>query len=358
MTWLSDAALERLRSAATAPDLGNSRYELAEPIGRGGMGTIYRAVDGVLGREVAVKVMRDGLQNASSVARMRNEAHVIARLEHPGIVPVHDVGLMPDGRVYYVMKLVRGRRLDECSAPPAALDERLRVFERICETVAFAHARGVIHRDLKPQNIMVGSFGEVLILDWGVAKLIRGGMASPGGADGRTTEAVTDESTPEQDTRTRHTAHGTVIGTPAYMPPEQARGEVDRVSERSDVYALGAILCFLLTGSRPVTQPPLAPASVEEPPVGRPPVPWLRTVPRALAAVCEKAMHPDPVERYAGAGELAAEIVRFRTGRRVTAHREGLLERMRRLGWKYATPLALVLAYLLMRILLAIFRES
>lgn len=359
MSWLSDAAVGRLRHALAAPDLDNPRYELRAPIGQGGMGTVYRALDRELGREVAVKVMRDASPDPAGVRRLLQEARVIAQLEHPGIVPVHDVGRLSDGRVYYVMKLVRGRRLDEYVDAGGQFEERLRIFERVCETVAFAHAHGVIHRDLKPENVMVGGFGEVLVLDWGVAKLR--GTSDPSESTSTAVKTSASNSTAgasAQDTRTRQTALGTIIGTPAYMSPEQARGDVDRVDERSDVFALGAILHFLLTGTAPVTQ-----SMFERQRRGEHlPHPRLPTVARgasrALAAVCAKAMHPDAAERYASAGELAVEIGRFRSGQRVSAHREGLFERMRRLGWKYRVPVLLVLAYLLMRLLLIFFERT
>jgi len=182
MTWLSDATLERLREAGDWPDLSGTRYEAQGVLGKGGMSTVYRARDRELDREVALKVMGPA-EGDGTVARLRNEARVLARLEHPGLVPVHDVGTLPDGRVFYVMRLVRGKRLDEHARQERSLPALLRLFERVCEAVAFAHAQGVLHRDLKPANVMVGPFGEVLVLDWGLAKLVEG--AAPAAAAGR-----------------------------------------------------------------------------------------------------------------------------------------------------------------------------
>jgi serine/threonine protein kinase len=299
--WLSDAAVDHLRSVADRPDLGGTPYELAEEIARGGMGTVYRARDRRLDRDVALKVMNAPAPAPGEVERMRDEARILARLEHPGIVPVHDLGTLPDGRLFYVMKLVRGQRLAEATAN-AALHARLRTFERICDAVAFAHAQGVVHRDLKPENVMVGPFGEVLVLDWGVAKILGRG---------------------EEPART-------VLGTPGYMPPEQARGETGRIDERADVYALGAMLQFLM-----------APGGGSG-------------APRALVAICAKALAPRPEDRYRSVSELAAEIERFLSALPVQAYPESPVERARRLAAKYRTPLLLVAAYLLMRIVLAL----
>ena len=192
MTWLSDDALSHLQYIAETPDLTGTRYQLVRELGRGGRGVVYEVHDRELDRSVAMKVVDDPT---------RGEAQIIAALEHPGIVPVHDVGLLADGRLYYTMKLVRGVRLDEWARERRGRTEALRLFARICEPVAFAHANGVVHRDLKPENVMVGELGAALVMDWGVAN---------------------------------------VAGTPGYMPPEKSR------DARSDVYALGAILKFLV----------------------------------------------------------------------------------------------------------------
>jgi len=329
MTWLSDAALDRLRRAADWPELGGTRYRVVELIGRGGMGGVYLAEDRDLDRHVAVKVLNAAGAAGDLRERLLQEARILGRLEHPGIVPIHDVGTLADGRLYYVMKRVRGTRLDEHARAAGPVMERLRIFERICETVAFAHAHGVVHRDLKPENIMVGEFGEVLILDWGVAKVLGGApgpeaptVARPAGARGPDTE------------------HGTVLGTPGYMAPEQARGEVDRVDERTDVYALGAILRFLLTGETP------GKAAAE--------VRARALVPRPLRAVWEQAQALEPAARYPSVAGLAADVARFRDGLAVGAYRESVFERLARFGRTYRVAILLVLAYLLMRVLLLI----
>ena len=330
MSWLSDGAVERVRRAATEPEpvaglppeppaappnLGGDRYRLREPLGRGGMGTVYRAWDRELEREVAVKVL-DAV-DPEAARRMLQEARVVARLEHPGIVPVHDAATLPDGRVWYAMRLVRGSRLDQVVAPVAAerraLPELLRIFERICDAVAFAHSHGVIHRDLKPENVMVGPFGEVLVMDWGVAKVgaAAGTEARPGPRPG----AAAASARPG-------TAHGTVLGTPGFMAPEQERGEVERVDERTDVYALGAILRELLVGG---------------------------AAPRPLVAVSRKAMSSAPEDRYPSVGQLAAEVSRYLDGLPVAAYREGPIERLRRFGRRYRVAILLILAYVLMR---------
>jgi serine/threonine-protein kinase len=346
VTWLSDAAVDRLRAAADWPDLAGMRYDVLEVIGRGGMGSVYLAHDRELDRPVALKVLAAAAAGPAAAARMLKEARIIARLEHPGIVPVHDVGTLPDGRVFYAMKRVEGRRLDQLVAEGRPLAELLPAFERVCESVAFAHAHGVIHRDLKPENVMLGAFGEALVMDWGVAKLAGAGQEPeplvPSGAPG--------------------TAHGTILGTPGYMAPEQARGDVAGTDVRADVYALGAILHFILLGRPPFrgrfgsevttrTQSGAEPASaaVESLRAERP------DVPRALEAVCLKALALDPARRYASALELAGEVHRFLAEGATAAYREGPLERAGRFVRRHRTPIALVLAYVVMRGLLIVF---
>jgi serine/threonine protein kinase len=280
---------------------------------------------------VAIKVS-NAVASEALERRLRTEAHVLARLEHPGIVPIHDVGRLADGRLYYVMKRVRGETLRELRAR-GVLDDPLRVFERVCEPVAFAHAQGCIHRDLKPENVMVGAFGEVMVMDWGVAKVTREESAAAHAAERR----AAPPGAPPGDT-----AAGTVLGTPGYMAPEQAAG-ADTVDERADVYGLGAILYMLLAGDAPAADSRAAVARLAE-----------AGTPRRLRAICARALAADPSDRYASVHDLAADIARYRLGQAVDAHPESPFERTRRFAWTYRTPILLVLAYMLMRVVVAI----
>ena len=252
---ISEPALDRLAAMFTDPDVTGTRYEVLSVLGRGGMGTVYLARDTVLDREVALKIVERPHGET-------NEARILARLEHPGIVPVHDCGQLPDGRFFYAMKRVRGDRLDRWLASGHNRAERLGVFLRVCESVAFAHARGVVHRDLKPENVMVGEFGEVLVLDWGIAQLrtVDGGLRI--------------------ETRS-------IAGTPDYMAPEQARGDAV-VDQRADVFALGAML-----------------ESIADTP--------------ALIAIARKARSAEPAARYQDVPALAADVNRFLAGAAVEA---------------------------------------
>jgi tetratricopeptide (TPR) repeat protein len=238
------------------------RYELTEEIGRGGMGSVWRGRDVDLGRDLAVKVLRDRYRDSPEVAqRFLGEARLTGRLQHPGVPPVHAVGTLGDGRPFFAMKLVQGRTLAQLleKRPEPAQDQPrfLAVFQQVCQTLAYAHSQGVIHRDLKPQNIMVGAFGEVQVMDWGLAKV----LAEGGSAD---VEKASRERERPEEGRAPPVAHapgspdtgllteaGLVLGTPAYMAPEQARAEAGLVDERADVFGLGAMLCEVLTGQPP-----------------------------------------------------------------------------------------------------------
>jgi serine/threonine protein kinase len=349
MRWLSDSALRRLQDVADWPDLSGTKYEAVEKIDRGGMGTVYRARDRELERDVALKVLSIPDPGERAAARVLREARILARLEHPAIVPVHDVGRLPDGRVYYVMKLVRGSRLDvHLRDVRPALVERLRIFQRICEAVGFAHAQGIVHRDLKPENVMVGPFGEVLVMDWGVAKILDEPLQAP-------EQVSTNFGSPDPSAKPEPataatvspaTTHGTVLGTPGYMAPEQARGDADRVDGRADVYSLGAILCFMATG--------VVPAAASAAETGGSRSGRGHDIPRPLRAIFLRALAARPEDRYAAVGDLATDVWRFLARAPVDAYREGVLDRLRRVAGKYRVPILLVAAYLLMRVLLLV----
>jgi len=355
MRWLSDNAIDRLREEADFPDLGSSKYLIIHKLGSGGMGTVYLAQDIDLGRKVAVKVMNAAEQTGALAARMTREARIVALLEHPSIVPIHDVGSLADGRVFYAMKLVQGSRLDEFASSATSLSELLRVFQKVCEAVAFAHARGVIHRDLKPENIMVGPFGEVLVMDWGVAKVLESARGdSPTVAlDSAAANDVFDDADLvatiplSSDGGAADTRSGTIIGTPAYMSPEQARGQTELLDPRSDVYSLGAILFFLLTSRAPAAfsrqgesrQGRLRPREIDA------------KIPRAIEAVCLKAMSEPRNQRYGGAEEIASDVVRFLDGQPVSAYRENIFEKAGRWLGKNRFIVLLILAYLIMRVI-------
>ncbi len=229
------------------------RYRLLDEVGRGGMGRIFRARDDALGRELAVKVIREQRTVVpDQVRRFLKEAQIVGQLQHPGVVPVYDVGRCDDQRPFFAMKLVEGRTLAEllrARGTPADDQPRLLViFLQACQTVAYAHARGVIHRDLKPSNIMVGAFGEVLLMDWGLAKVV--GEESPVVVVGPGESESPVPGWPH-DPEATGTGPGSILGTPSYLAPEQAGGDTDRVDARADVFGLGAILCEILTGHPP-----------------------------------------------------------------------------------------------------------
>jgi tetratricopeptide (TPR) repeat protein/tRNA A-37 threonylcarbamoyl transferase component Bud32 len=247
-------------SAKVTPNAGSNgvlldlrEHVLLDCVGRGGMGEVYRGRDPALERSLAVKVLRPELRgNAEAVRRFQQEARINGLLQHPSIVPVHNLGRLPDGRLYFTMKLVRGRTLadilgERTNAPP----ELLGIFEKVAQALAYAHSRKVIHRDLKPGNVMVGAFGEVQVMDWGLAKLLaRPTPTEPPAAE--TTMGVLFTTRSAESTGEEHSPTG-VVGTPAYMAPEQARGAGEDMDERADVFGLGGILCAMLTGQPPYT---------------------------------------------------------------------------------------------------------
>ena len=321
-----------LRGLAASKEFGE-RYSVESEIGRGGMGTVLRVRDRKLDRPLAMKLIASRSPAARTIearqlTRFLNEARITSQLDHPGIVPVHEVGVDQDGRAYFTMKLVQGMTLAEVFERRAAGDPRwstrrvLGVLQRACEALAFAHGRGVIHRDLKPHNVMVGDFGEVYVMDWGLARQLNEPEERAG-----TTHAV-DEQLAEQTTLT---GAGHVLGTPAYMSPEQARGEIERMGPQSDVYAVGAMLYQLIAGHAPYIRPGERASGSEilaRIVAGRPPRLVSSTAPRELIAICEKAMSYEREARYASVQELSDELQRFLDDRVVLAFRTGVLVRL------------------------------
>ena len=314
----AEPLLERLRRQS----LGRDRYRELREHARGGMGVILEVWDLDLRRKLAMKVAHD--ESPARLARFLGEAQVTGQLDHPGIVPVHELGTDEDGHVYFTMRLLRGDDLRTVLHEKRSQWTRealLGVVLRTCETVGYAHSRGVVHRDLKPANVMVGSFGEVYVVDWGVAKVL-----------GRDDESDVAPSAPAADgagdvdtSGELLTADGTVIGTASYMPPEQARGESSDLDRRADVYAAGAMLYEVLAGRPPYTRPGRAESApivlmrvLEGPPERLDPA-----LPAELVAICEKAMARERDDRYADMSELAADLRAFLEGRVVRAWRTG-----------------------------------
>lgn len=314
--------LEPLDSANLPPD---ERYEEMGLIGEGGMGEVRRVWDNALQRTVAMKILRRELAERDDlVHRFVEEAQATAQLEHPGIMPVYDVGRLADGRPYFTMKEIRGRSLLQVIeevhqesdngwgvTPTGWTFQRLlQVLQQVCEAVAFAHSRGVLHRDLKPTNVMVGTFGEVVVMDWGLAKISQPTSSSSGSAPKDPVITVRSRGG-KYLTRT-----GSVAGTPNYMPPEQARGEHGRVGPWSDVYALGALLYEILADRAPYDGDDLD-SVVKKVLEGPPPPPFPRfqtggarlPFPEdGLRAICAKAMAREIVDRYMDAATLAEAI--------------------------------------------------
>jgi serine/threonine-protein kinase len=286
------------------------RYEYLREIGAGGVGSVHCVRDRALLRSVALKILDPVLaENAAQVERFAHEAQINAQLEHPNIVPVHEIVLTETGPKYFTMKLVEGRNLQDWIAEAGrprgsaeALEDLLTAFTKVCDAVSFAHSRGVIHCDLKPGNVMVGAFGEVYLMDWGLARLLPG--AGPMGV------VLSGGSGP-----TSTLYPGKVMGTPAFMSPEQAHGQVERYGERTDVFGLGAVLYTILTGEAPWGAGSMAEV------LGRaracqlvfPEVSPLQLPPR-LGRIVARAMAADPGERYADAAALKKDVEAFLRG--------------------------------------------
>jgi len=292
-----------------------------EELGRGGIGRVYVAFDRHIGREVAIKELlpapvADAPEAVEDRMRFLREARVTGQLEHPGIVPVYEVGRRPDGRLYYAMKLVRGRTLRTELDASTGLQDRLRLlthFRDLCNAIAFAHSRAVVHRDLKPDNIMVGEFGRTVVLDWGLTKVR--GESQDLSAELRSRAPLRLDGT-DSDTRS-----GSILGTPAYMSPEQARGEVDRVDERSDVWSLGAVLFEILTGEPPFGKTPATEVLMKVVEGRASKVAEVEPeAPPDLGAIADKALNRAREDRYTDAKEMAQDLDAFMSGRRVAAY--------------------------------------
>jgi serine/threonine protein kinase len=307
MRFLNDKALERLRVAGSVPDLSGTRYRLVEFLARGGMGAVYVADDQSLDRRVALKVLEAEDPQGTMTGRLLREARVLAQLEHPGIVPVHDAGTLQDGRVFYVMKFVEGARLDQFLSSVPALSDRLRLFMRICDAVSFAHSRGILHRDLKPANVMVGAFGEILVMDWGLAKILATGGNNGSNNHENETLVTSSRERPTKSGSTQASAitgEGMIMGTPGYMSPEQASGKTGSVDVRSDIFSLGKLLEFIANGAG---QSPSVKA------------------PRALRAIYEKAAAANAKDRYSSVSALNEDLARFVDGQPVSAYHYNFL---------------------------------
>ena len=330
------AKLDALPGEGEIEGPAEERYQFGELLAMGGLGLVRRAHDRRLGRDVAVKELRRS--DPAAERRFLFEATITARLQHPGIIPIHDIGRFPDGEPYYCMKLVEGRSLEEIIHDTPATG-RLRLLEHVlaaADAVAYAHVHGIVHRDLKPANILVGAFGETVVIDWGLAKDLTGESAA--------LDPTTMQSGPELGSTL--TDVGTIVGTLRYMPPEQARGEA--VDRRSDVFALGAVLYHLLAGSAPyegLARPELAARLTSGAAVDLGPL--IKGVPPPLVAIVQRAMAPLPANRYPSAEAFSEDLRRFLAGRLVDAHRYPLGELLRVWLWPRRAVVTVAAAALL-----------
>jgi serine/threonine-protein kinase len=336
LPYISADAFERARRAAPAGAPAPARFRRLRLHAAGGVGEVSVALDEELQREVALKEIQERFADqADARARFVREAEITGNLEHPGVVPVYGLGAYPNGRPFYAMRFIRGQSLKEAIARFHTVDEEggrdegerslalrdlLGRFVGVCNTVAYAHSRGVLHRDLKPDNVMLGEYGETLVVDWGLARLLSQADSDRTAIQTSIVSGSGGDSLPTQ--------MGQVVGTPAYMPPEQASGRVDQVGPASDVFALGGTLYCLLTGQPPYRGPDALAKARRAALV--PARQIAGSVPAALEAVCGKAMAPRPEDRYATARALAEDVQRFLADEPVRAYREPFLDRLRR----------------------------
>ncbi len=344
------------QAAIELPQNNRLRYQVENEIARGGMGAVMRAVDQDISREVALKFLLKQ-DDPRHKARFIEEAKITGQLEHPNIVPIHDLGIDGDGQLYFSMKMVKGRSLAAILQPAepgkngsadCTLGRLLTVFSNVCNALAYAHSRGVIHRDLKPANIMVGDFGEVYVMDWGLAKALPGAgrpqpdstlpdsaISPPSGDSHSPLAAVVTGRSADSDL----TQDGAVMGTPAYMPPEQARGQAQAVDQRSDIYSLGAILYEMLTLTPPVGRGGdfmavlmrVAEGAIDAPEKRAPERVRQGWIPPELSAIAMKALAKAPDQRYQTVAALKRDIELYLEGRSVSAKHDTAWETFRKL---------------------------
>lgn len=296
------------------PSSVEEKYEDRGEVGHGGMGTVHRVFDRHLRRETALKLLKPevGFKHRE-IQRFIDEAQITGQLDHPNIVPIHELGQDQTGAQYFTMKLVQGENLENAIAiagedrlEPETLAELLKIFVKVCEAVAFAHSRGVIHRDLKPANIMVGEFGQVYVMDWGIARILNKRAEHP-----RRVELARPDGWSELD------MPGTIVGTPRYMAPEQVQGLHDVTDERADIFALGGTLYHILTGHAPYTEQNYFSLLVQvqtceiQPPQQ---IPGCERIPPELIRITLKALSRRPEDRHGSVGELQREVERFMRG--------------------------------------------
>ena len=329
------------------------KYLELEEFARGGMGRILLVRDRNLNRDIALKTLylssaddastwnmeTRSMLNKAAEARFLREARLTGRLEHPSIVPVYDLGRRDDGSLFYTMKLIRGRTFKQALEETDSFSKRMALLPHyvdLCHALAYAHSRGVIHRDIKPSNVLIGEFGETVVIDWGLAKDTR--QAENVEAAGA---PYSDPLAPADPETLLLTQHGQLLGTPHYASPEQALGNVEEISQASDVYALGAVLYQLLTGVTPyhgdsvqgvidqVISGQIAPVRQLAP-----------EAPAELVAICERSMQREAADRYVSARELVDDLRRFQTGAVVQAYQYTISDRLRRFVHRYRTVLS------------------
>jgi serine/threonine protein kinase len=348
--------LERVLSRLAGREASYRRYRILGVIAKGGMGIVLRVYDRDLRRELAMKVLKNRAAgrrgtpgfDVARAGRLLDEAQITAQLDHPGIPPIHEVGLAPDGELYFTMKLISGARtladvLARHHAPREApssaewsLPRLLALVQRACEAVAYAHERGVIHRDLKPANILVGDFGEVYVTDWGVARVlgtVRVRAAADRGRARQVRSFRSDQKRGHLETPLA-TLSGRTVGTPEYMSPEQAQGRLDVLDRRSDVFSMGALLYHVLSGHPPFRRErPMNDAErLGQVAFGtpRPLRALVPSVPPELEAICERAMACAQEQRYADMQALARDLGAYLEGRVVRAYETGPLAELRK----------------------------